>query len=244
MKPKRWVAFGCAHGEHVDRAAFDQMLTFVSNFKPQVRICLGDVWDTTAMRGGATGTADEGADVEADWMAGVRILEEYRPSVFFHGNHEARIARLLDHGNALVRYAAEQVSKSLSRLCRELRCEVVPYDIEAGWRQLGNCYFGHGYMFNQSAIRDHAEMLGGNVVIAHLHRQGMEVGRGLGAPVGYCVGCMADIPAMSYARARRQTTSWQVGFAFGEYTEETCSVNLKLLRDRKEAARVPQLAIR
>lgn len=228
---KRWVAIGCTHGGHIYRDGWRQFMQFVADYKPTVRMHLGDAFDTAAFRAGAIGTPDESASIGDDLVAGFAALQEYRPTVFFHGNHEDRLVQLANHPRATVAYAASRMLTDLTAWCDSTGCETVGYDIERGWRRLGDTLFGHGYMFSENAVRDHADSFG-RCVIAHLHRVGMEPGRRLGAPVGYCVGCMAELPAMAYARRRRATLRWSCGWAFGEYTEDgTCEVNLRVVRE-------------
>ena len=229
---KRFVAVGCGHGIHLDQSAWRQFLKFCAAFKPQVRIHLGDAFDTTAFRAGALDGAQAGKDQAAsicdDLGSGLVALQQYEPTVFFAGNHEDRLVGMASHPKAIIAYAAGQVQKDIDEVCRRMHCETVPYDIERGWRRLGDTLFGHGYMFNENAPRDHAESFG-KCVIAHLHKVAMVSGRALNAPSCYVVGCMAEIPAMAYARRRRSSLSWANGFAYGEYTEDSCDIRLRTL---------------
>jgi len=97
----------------------------------------------------------------------------------------------------------------INDLAAEIHAETVPYNIEFGWKRLApKLVAGHGYMFNMSAVRDHVEMHGGDsCVIGHLHHVGAETGRSMGGPQGWCVGTLANIPAMHYARRRRARPS-------------------------------------
>lgn len=226
-KSKRWLAVSCNHGEHIDTGAAAELWKFCDEFRPQYRIHLGDIWDTTAWRAGAGGTADEGADVGADWDAGCQFLRRFRPHLVFLGNHDVRPQRYLRHPNALLRRAAELYTQDIENLIqRDLRAELVQYDIRTGWRTIGGTAFGHGFMFSENAVRDHVEMLGRPVVMGHLHYVGTQVGRAIGAPAGYCVGCLADINKMDYAKTRRATTRWGNGWAYGEFTADHCEVHL------------------
>jgi hypothetical protein len=76
-------------------------------------------------------------------------------------------------------------------------------------------------MYNEMAIRDHAETFG-NTVLAHLHRAGSATGRRSDHPTAYCVGTLANIPSMAYANTRRSTLAWQHGLVYGEYNDERC----------------------
>jgi len=241
----KWMALGCNHGIHADATAQDAAIAFKDDYDPELTIHLGDNWDTTAFRAGASGSVDEGTSVPDDCMAGVRFLERYNPDLMFMGNHEDRLWALQDHPKALVSFAANCVIEQIEKLAEDINCEIVPYASiadENAWRMIGDTLFGHGFVFNENAVRDHVEMLGHPVVIAHLHKVMTQTGRVVGAPDGHCVGTLADIPAMAYAGRRRATTSWSQGWAYGEYTKSgggSCQVNLHKLKRPKVQFKQP-----
>lgn len=219
------MAVGCSHGALICPAARAVALKFLDDYKPHHVIHLGDFLDQTAMRGGAHGTKDEGADIEADLRAGLGFLRELRPRWIFMGNHDDRVERFCEHPNAFKSFVAGRIIGDLHRVREELRAVLIPYHIEQGWRQLGDTLFGHGYMYNEMAIRDHAELVG-NCVIAHLHRTGEERGRRRGGATGYCIGLLGDIAQLEYAKTNKATTKWQQGFAYGEYCDQAATINI------------------
>ncbi len=219
------MAVGCSHGHLVCDKSRRAALKFKEDYKPSHTIHLGDFWDATALRGGAKGTKDEGADIDHDLKTGLSFLSELEPQWIFEGNHEARVQRFVDHPNALKSFVAGRLVGDLHKVCQSLKAELIPYHIETGWRMLGDHLFGHGYMYNEMAIRDHAELVG-NCVIAHLHRTGEERGRRRGGATGYCIGLLADIPQLNYASFNKATTKWQNAFAYGEYCDTATTVNI------------------
>lgn len=220
---KRFMAVGCSHGHLADPLALEAAINFRKLWKPHKTAHLGDAWDLLAfMRGG---NVDEETDINKDWEAGILFLKAYfepfkhsERGIFFKGNHEDRVSAMCNHRNPLMKMAATKALAELNDTCRAFGCGVVEYNVMTGWRPIGDTLFGHGYMCNEMAIRDHAELVG-KCVIAHLHRVGQERARRLGGATGYCVGTLADIPAMRYAKARKATTKWSMGFAYGEYCE-------------------------
>ena len=66
-------------------------------------------------------------------------------------------------------------------------------------------------------MRDHCEMYGRSVLMAHTHRPEQVRGRTIGSPMGTCVGTLMRIQDAAYARHRRATLRWAHGCAFGEY---------------------------
>lgn len=222
---KKWMAVGCSHGHLACPKALRAVLKFRADFKPNHTMHLGDYVDLAALRAGAKGSKDEAADIDHDLKCGTNFIEELEPNILFDGNHEDRLERMCEHPKAIVAYCAGKIVGEINDFCRKGRIDRVPYGIHVGWRRLGDHFFGHGYMFSEAAVKDHAESIG-NCVIAHLHRSGMERARRLDGATGYCVGALADIPAMAYAKTKRSTLKWNLGFAWGEYCDTATTVNL------------------
>lgn len=215
-KYRRVVAIGCSHGNLANRSIQKQVLDFVKRFDPEIRFDLGDVMDTAAFRSGARGTRDESENVGGDQLAAVRWLQQYQPTHLAWGNHDVRLLEWMDSSDAVVAHAAGCVWNELQTAVNKLKCKTVPYDYERGWFEMGGTFFGHGYWYPETALRDHAEYLGGPVVMAHLHRPQQISGRTRTYSKSFCVGTLADIDSMKYARRRRATSAWGHGVVFGE----------------------------
>lgn len=222
---RKFVAVGCYHSTFACQMAADAVMGFVERYKPDARIDLGDVHDFTGFRAGAKGTKDESADISLDYNAGRDWLKRYRPTHRCKGNHDHRIDKLIGHPNAVVSMAAGAVANSLRELDEENGTIVKPYKRRGVWLKFGDTLFGHGFMFNQMAIRDHAEHFG-KCVIAHLHTPGMMHGRRLDNPVCWCVGTLARTDLLEYADTHRQTDCWAHAISFGEYSDDYCEVIL------------------
>jgi hypothetical protein len=98
---------------------------------------------------------------------------------------------------------------------RKLKCKTRDYDFETGWFEIGGVFYGHGFWWNDAAVRDHAEYLGGPVVMAHLHAPQQVQGRTRKWTPSFCVGTLSDVPNMHYARRRRATSKWGPGCLWG-----------------------------
>lgn len=222
-KWRKFMAVGCTHGHLADQDLLSQVLAFEDRWKPHTRIHLGDAIDLACLRAGAIGTPDDAADPEGDLSDGLAFISRFRPQVYLLGNHEARLTSLIESPRAIVSALASRIYNQIQNRCKEIKCEVIPYSFQNGWRQFGDCLFGHGYMVNEASVRDHAEAVCGataaKVVIAHLHRVTQAEGRNRAHPTGYCVGWLGKIEEMGYAANRRATTSWSRGFSWGEYCD-------------------------
>lgn len=189
-------------------------------------ICLGDIWDTTAWRSGAMGGGEINEDIDYQFEEGKAVLRQLEPTHVFEGNHDERPKRYLTHWDARVRKAAQECLRDMHDLIvGELKAEYVPYHIKDGWRRMGSHAVGHGYMFNEHALKAHAEMCRMPVIIGHIHKLDSMRTRQLGAPKSYSAGLIADIDALAYATKRRATTAWSNGWLFGEFNETTTTIH-------------------
>lgn len=213
------MVVACSHGHLADPSALKAVLDFKKKWNPELTWHAGDFLDLAALRSGASGTKDEAEDLVADFNCGFDFLNKLEPQKIFLGNHEHRITELINHPNAMKSYACTQAYNSIQDVAKKLKAEIVQYDIETGWRPIGDALVGHGYMYNKNAIQDHAETFG-KCIIGHLHHVGESSGATLKRSTAYCTGTLANIPAMSYARRRKATLRWSHGFAFGEYSND------------------------
>lgn len=222
---KKIVAIGCTHGHLGHPLLIPQALSFIEAWEPDIRVHLGDVVDTTAFRAGAKGTPDEQADPEPDTNAASALFKRMRPTHYTQGNHCHRLKRAMGSTSAIVAHSARLIWEEIIGALPQ-GCVVTPYDIRKNWVRIGGHFFGHGFMYNMQAVRDHAEMCGGPVVMAHLHRAEASVSRTLQGGVSYCVGTLADIDQMDYASQRRATLQWGHGLIYGYVSENQSKLYL------------------
>jgi hypothetical protein len=212
------MAVGCSHGDLVHPKIREQVLEFRRRFDPEIRFELGDMVDTTAFRSGAQGTKDETRSTRNDESSAVCWLEDYEPTHISWGNHDWRLFEALESPKAIVRDLAEKIWARINKAAGNAK--TVPYDIEDGWHYLGGRAWGHGFMYNLHAVRDHAEMLGCPVVMAHLHAPQMVEGRTVKDTPSFCVGAMADDRNLTYGRRRRNSLTHGHGIVYGEISGE------------------------
>ena len=240
---KRAVFVGCSHGSHINWKTAGEAIKFSDQFKPNLRVHLGDAFDTAAFRAGSKGDNDESESVAKDFSMGQEFLEAYRPNLLFMGNHEDRLYKLAEHHNAQVSYLASHLIEKILSMAKRYKAEVVEYGSIASpnsWRMVGDTLCGHGYMYGESCTRDHVEMLGHPVIHAHDHKAKQQAGRMIGTPMGYSVGTLAEIGAMGYAKSRRATTSWSGGIVYGYYREGASDWTLRILHKSKPEWKVVQ----
>ena len=235
-KWKRWLAVSCSHGHLANlgalKAALDMKRRWIRPNSGDKVLHLGDFLDLSSLMGSARKDPDNperSISIREDFDAGLNFVRQLAPNYLYEGNHEHRLTALQTSPSAIVAHCCMSAKSEIYNVCKDLKAEWVPYDIEKGWRDLGGTAFGHGFMFSESsAVRDHVEMTRKPVVIGHLHRIDRSSGRSFGAPVGWTIGCLADIGSMHYARRQRSVTRWQHGVAWGEYVDggQGCTVNV------------------
>jgi hypothetical protein len=147
-------------------------------------------------------------------------LREYEPTHLAYGNHDWRLHELATHPKAIIAELASRLWNEIEDEARRLRTKTVPYDIQHGWHYLGGHAWGHGFMFNMMAVRDHAEMLGMPVVMAHLHAAQQYEGRTISDTSSFCVGGLVDDENLGYGRRRRQSLTHSHGIVFGEVSDK------------------------
>jgi predicted phosphodiesterase len=230
---QKYLAVSCTHGAEADPRALDAMLRLKEAWKPQFTLHLGDAIDARCLRSGArkdSDSADHAADLADDLMQGLAFLRQLKPNVYLLGNHEARLTELAHSPNAVLSYAAGNVMGRIMDEMGKIKCQVVPYVgvHPAGVFLLGDTGFTHGSLYGVSAARDAAEMSGRSIVMGHTHRVAMESARTHAKAIGYNIGCGLDLN-VGYAKSRRATLGWAHGFAFGEWNDQCCTVNLVTL---------------
>ena len=192
----------------------------IKDFRPDHRICLGDFFDFRALRKGiGREESDAYSDLVSDSTAAYGWLERLKPTVFLNGNHEHRLYRVAEEAaNGLIRQYAKDGVKKLETYLRKMGCKVYPYHYDKGVHAIGKVRFVHGYVASVHAVKHTAEVYsppGGATVMGHLHRiEAVHAVRHGGAQ-GYSGGCLASIPALTYASLRHATMRWANGWLYG-----------------------------
>lgn len=96
-KQTRFIVVADSHGDQIDPTAEKAVLSFIKDYKPQVRIHLGDAFDFRNLRKGASDD-EKCASLEDDWRMGEQFLRRFfqggTKNYFLHGNHDDRIVDL------------------------------------------------------------------------------------------------------------------------------------------------------
>ena len=218
--PIRFVAFGDNHGDMADENAVEALCEFIKDYKPTVRVHLGDCFDFRSLRRGAGQDAEGAESLLSDIDAGEAFLARTKPTVYLMGNHEHR-AQALQHtsGSALVRdYCADLEARIRSAAKSAGAKTILPYHAEKGVYRLGQVAFIHGYAHGLNATAEqgkHYADRGGALIHGHTHTLSQVNLTKAEGGAAFSAGCLCQKDAMAYASHRLATSRWGSGFAAG-----------------------------
>ena len=214
---RRFVVAADSHGDQVDPATESALLSFVHDFKPQIRIHAGDVFDFRNLRRGASD--DEKAhSLEDDWRMGSDFMRRFfdggKENHFLRGNHDERLWHFAHSATGLLRDYAHDGIARVEKLVKQSRAKMLPYDSRLGVFRLGDTNVIHGYAAGIGAARKHA-LVYGRSIFGHTHNcdvavaescDGATEARGIGA----C--CKLD---MAYNQHQMGKLRHQNAFCYG-----------------------------
>jgi predicted phosphodiesterase len=219
---KSFVFASDLHGDKQDYDAVAHLHKFVDEFKPDVRIFGGDLFDFSPLMRSAD-AAERNASMEADVEAGMEFLKEFKPHHFLLGNHDDRLWQTAEkHSLGIIRDTAKLGIKDIEKTCRSIKCKMYPYDVDKGILKLGKIKFCHGYFHGITATKRHAETFseqGGLVVHGHIHSIQHHSIPKQGGGAGISAGCLATT-AMDWNRAKVNRLAHEAGWVYGYYSNK------------------------
>ncbi len=203
------------HVPYHDKRAWKLLLHVAQELQPQIIITLGDFIDCKSVTGHGLKPKERALLLVDELHAGKRALEalyECAPKArkyFIEGNHENRIARYLEK-NAPALEGMFSLREELG-----INSNYIPY---GDYLRIDRMHFTHDLgKAGPTAHRSAREEVGGNVVIGHTHRMGIEygpkiTGTHVSANFGWLGGPEADV---DYNKRLRQACSTVLGFGIG-----------------------------
>lgn len=220
---KSFIFASDLHGDKQDHEAVEELLKFTEEFKPDVKIFGGDLFDFSPLMRTAD-TAEKNASMEADVEAGMEFLKTWSPDHFLLGNHDDRLWQTSEkHSIGIIRDTAKMGIKDIERTCRSIKCKMYPYDVDKGILSLGKINFCHGFYHGITATKRHAETFGkqgGLVVHGHIHSIQFASVPKLGGCMGVSAGCLATT-AMDWNRAKVNRLAHEAGWVYGYYSKKS-----------------------
>jgi predicted phosphodiesterase len=224
MLSRRFVVASDSHGDQIDPATESALLSFVRDFKPQVRIHAGDVFDFRNLRRGASD--DEKAhSLEDDWQMGSDFMRRFfdggSQNHFLRGNHDERLWNFAHSATGLLRDYAHDGIARVEKLVKQSRAKMLPYDSRLGVLKLGALKVIHGYAAGIGAARKHG-IVYRNCLFGHTHNcdvAGAESDEGVSEARGIGACCRLDMPYNAHQTGKlRHQNAFCYGLLFEDGT--------------------------
>ena len=215
---KRFVVVPDLHGDHHDPATVSVIKQYISDYRPEYRICLGDVFDLRNLRKGCS--QDEKAqDMRQDVEDGMRLLEEFQFTHITLGNHDQRLWDEARNNNGLIQEYCQMGVDKIEAVFRKYDTEWIPYEIDKHI-EIGNAFFIHGFRANLHAAKATAEDFAQRdrtIFFGHTHS--VSEYKSVSGCTAYNIGCACNLRP-EYALRRPNTLRWEHCFAAGEIHDD------------------------
>ena len=214
---KRFVYAPDPHGKEVHRASWNVLMEFCADFKPDMRILGGDVFEFAPFRSGAKDD-EKHQSVEADVTAGMELIDEYRTTHWTLGNHDDRLWRVRRESSGPLADYAGRVIVQLDALIARRKIQTYEYRADSF------CPIGprlkaiHGNAVNMHTAKAVAEVYG-CAVSGHTHSVDYYQARAIERREAWVCGCLRNVWA-EFNKSRTATLRHRHGFAFGFYRDD------------------------
>ena len=225
MSWKKFVVCGDSHGGLVCEKAKKKFLDFVASWKPAYRIHLGDLWDFSPLRRGAS-QEDKADGIAEDYSAGLEFLNDYKPHFLTLGNHDDRIWMNSTHcADGILRERCYQLASASEEEFRKRKIQWVPYHVSK-YLQMpeGGPKLIHGFRATMYPAKSTFENWGPSIC-GHVHKPDTYIARHIDGQASYSVGCLADLDKMSYADRHPAKLAWRQGWLYGMINSKTGAWN-------------------
>lgn len=211
-KFKKFILGTDIHGDKQDPEANRVFFEFSKLWKPEIRICGGDLWDFRPLRKKAS-REEQAEDMKPDYASGVAWFEKFRPTHYLRGNHCERLWELVDSNLGLERSFAQDGVAEITRLTRKMGCAMLPYHKRDGVLQIGHLKVLHGFFIGTHAAKETATVFG-SCLFGHGHSIESHPVPGLERRMARQVGCLCKLD-MPYNARHVRTLRHAHGFAYG-----------------------------
>ena len=215
-QPQRFVCAGDNHGDMEDAVTAAALFRFLDDWKPQIRVHVGDAWDFRNLRRGASDD-EKAISMEKDWEMGAAFLRRFfaggKDNHFLRGNHDERLYDLTRSATGVLRDYARDGVRRLEGIVGGCKAKMLPYDSALGILHLGHLKALHGYHAGISACRLHATIYG-NCLFGHVHTIESSPVSALEPSEARSIGCCC-IRDMEYLNKKTGKLRHAQGWAYG-----------------------------
>jgi hypothetical protein len=211
------------HGDKQHEATNDVFFKFAAMWKPDIRICGGDVWDFRPLRKGAC-EAERKESMREDFAAGKKWLQRFfepdaKRKFFLRGNHDERLWELAEDDKGIFRDHASDGIREITTLNRQHGVNMLPYHKREGVLRIGHLKVLHGFYCGVTAARQHA-LTYQSCLFGHVHAIDEAAVPGLDRRVSRCCGALCELD-MDYNSRMPNTLRQAHGFAYGIINDRT-----------------------
>jgi hypothetical protein len=216
-----WIAAADNHGSLGCPVALKKLLAFCDTWKPKHRIHLGDLWDFSPLRRGAS-QEEKAEGIVDDYQAGLEFIDAFKPNFLTLGNHDDRIWLNSTHApDGILRERCQELARASEDAFRKRRIAFVPYHVKSYLRMPeGGPRLIHGFRATMYPAKAHYENWG-ECLHGHTHKPDAYHARHIEGSQAFSVGCMADITQMTYADRTPAKLAWRQGFLYGLINSKT-----------------------
>ena len=221
MAWKSFLVTTDTHGELIDADYEKFIINWIKDHKPKRIFHLGDVFDLSSIRRGAS-AEERSHSLSEDIHKGLtylRKLQEASPvsnlEAITWGNHDYRLFNMAESEREGLEFDyARMLRKEIEKNVAVIGCATRDYDVERGWYEIApGRLVGHGYAATISPAKTACQHWW-STITGHVHRFDTHVNDDLGRNESYVIVCGCLI-AQAYNRTHRRRLSHAVGFGYG-----------------------------
>jgi 3',5'-cyclic AMP phosphodiesterase CpdA len=208
---KKLVIVADNHGDLICPRTESKLWDVIADFKPEIRVHLGDFCDLAAWRGAAT-QEDKQISIASDVDAGLAFIEKFKPTYLTMGNHDYRMFAKAKSSSADTREYAEAQIKKCETMFKKLGTKTFAWGVKTGVLDLWGQRFLHGYSAGITATRTMGLKFG-RCVHGHNHSGDIIWLDTYDGGYAQSVPSMADNDKMEYQRGQGAAFKHVSGFA-------------------------------
>jgi hypothetical protein len=210
----KFIAASDLHGDMQCEKSVTALKKFTADYKPDIKLFLGDLWDFRSIRKGA-GPEERAESMLNDFRAGCEFLKEWRPQNLLLGNHDARLYELAEAAKGVEGDYAMKCVGEVEQLCGKLGIAITPYHKRHGVLRVAGSHLKvlHGFACGVYAARQTA-LAYGSCLFGHIHGIDEASIPGLERRVARSIGCLCKLD-MPYNSRHVNTLRQAHGFAYG-----------------------------
>lgn len=220
MTYKKFLVCADNHGNIVNREAIKKFTEFKKNFKPHYTIHLGDLWDFTSIRKGASDT-DRQLGISDDYNAGIEFLDIGFDYLTL-GNHDARLwDSAVASATGIMREACQELVRCAESEFKARKIKVAKYNVNSYLKlPEGGPKLIHGFLAGQNAAKAHFDRFG-SCLFGHVHSPETYAAKHIDGGKSFSLPCLADIESMVYADRYPNRLGWRNGWGYGYVNTKT-----------------------